>query len=505
MSILRDIFHARKNRRRVSELGKQVTNLKKQIQSLDEKRLKKEKRDAAESVISYQAFLRKTGTAQTVELLFAHAASAASTAMDIGCNEGVISLALSRAGLSVLGVEANSKTEPARVARMKETSSLLFVTSKVTLENIQTLPEVDLITLLSVHHQFVFHYGEVAANQLLLEISRKAKLQFFFMPACICAKYGPGFDRIVDNDQESIDKYVKDLFKSEAVSVQFLGMVENNLPPEEPLRPLYLISKTQGIGTPRLRRNSDILNGPAEIGDVDVDLMRFGPGVSLQRDGWNYFREAVQEIINTGDLSRATGHLDRYYRSHQPANLGQLFYPFDQSAAEGLAQFPCRPAIPMPWANHPAPPYWFSFVPKDLDFDYQWHRCGPMEHENVTRHVTSLAETCESISQHGYLPDLFPDGYIRGYFLRNLAGEFRFVVSGGQHRAAILAELGHKSIRVQLQPGHLRIVDEATLGQTPGVRTGVYTIQQARLLFDGLFNQNGSELRNYVERSCRES
>jgi hypothetical protein len=445
----------------------------------------------------YQSVDRRRGTGETADLLARNVSRTARTAIDIGCNEGVLSLALSRLGLCVLGLEANPKTAPARQSHAEQSKFLIYRTTRLTPESVHDLDEADVVMLLSVHHQFVAIFGEETADHMLRVIASKARQQFFFMPACIHSKYGQGFARFPENDLDAIDAYVRGLFAGTDYAINQLGVVENMIPPEEPIRPLYVITpagaKITHVGVPHELEEEW---HPAELRTVDLDKMRLGPGMKLGRDGYHYLEEALV----AGSETYAGSTLERYYNKFRPQNLAEYFCPWHPAETAALAEHAAPPyALPMPWCPFPTRPEWNKFANEPERSRVGSHRCNPTTSEVGRHHLAAMFGVHASLKEFGYLPDNFPDGYVRGNFLLKNDGSLRFFVSGGQHRVAALSSLGVKTIRVRLHPGWPAVVRESDITNWPWVRAGFYTDEQAKLVFDRMCDNDASLWRRYLE------
>jgi len=498
MSILKDLLNCRTNRKQLHQLQKKLKKQKKQIEAKESALKAFQKPSAPPSRrVPYQSEARRKGTSQTAELLIQNVSTSARTAIDLGCNEGSLSLVLARLGLATLGVEGGKVTEGSRKTNAKMARSLAFKTDFITPENIGHLDEADVVMLLSVHHQLVANLGENTANDLLIAIAKKAKQQFFFMPACIRKKFGPAFEGFTDNDYEGIDAYFRKLFDSHGFEIRLLGQVENKLPPNEPLRPLYLVTRGGQSWPSGIPNNADQIDSPSELRTVDLSLCRIGPAGSVIDGGWHYFRDALDHVLRTGDSDYANNPLRTYYQKMQPQNLAEYLSPWNPERLAELKNLLPPPAIPSPWLDHPLPPTWMRFLMPSESSPETSHASGPTSDEMGAKHLEALINVHQSIGTLGYLPDTFPDGYIRGYFLRNSAGDIRFVVTGGQHRIAAIGALGTSKVRIRFQPGHPRLVEEGDLPTWPGVRLGLFSEKQARQLFSNFFSDHSSEFRHF--------
>src|SRR5690606_5534780 len=103
--------------------------------------------------------------------------------LDIGCNAGVITNLFSEKGIFSVGVDVL----PRRIDY--ETDQIPVIGYfKVNNENVSSLPNFDMILLLSVHHQWVKQLGDDGAQRLIAEIIMKANKYFFIEFASINSK-----------------------------------------------------------------------------------------------------------------------------------------------------------------------------------------------------------------------------------------------------------------------------------------------------------------------------
>ena len=85
--------------------------------------------------------------------------------------------------------------------------------------------------------------------------------------------------------------------------------------------------------------------------------------------------------------------------------------------------------------------------------------------------------------------DQFPTGdlMVRG-------GEARIILANGQHRASALSALGHETVTLLLGVKHPRgpfRIDRSAVLDWPLVRGGLYRVDEALRVFDGIFDANG--------------
>ncbi len=114
--------------------------------------------------------------------------------------------------------------------------------------------------------------------------------------------------------------------------------------------------------------------------------------------------------------------------------------------------------------------------------------CGPGAKDQFSTHLNSPVPL-EYLNQQGYLPELFPGGYIRGYFLKR-GSDYRFLVTDGKKRLSAAVQQGADNIKCKLDPAYQKVVTLDTVSDWPGVKNGHYSADQASALFNHIFDEN---------------
>ncbi len=190
----------------------------------------------------YQLGRHWQGTRLSAAMVATFLDSEARTGIDIGSNEGALTVVLARLGIDAIGVERSSNSrDVAEILAAGMGLQVPFEDRIVTLEDLERMEPVDVSLLLSVHHQLVAHNDLEYANTFLKTLAAKTRSQLFFQPACILRKYKKAmpFD---DNDVQSIVAYFMDLLGDEFPHRALVGYSINDVPKREPLRPMILFS-----------------------------------------------------------------------------------------------------------------------------------------------------------------------------------------------------------------------------------------------------------------------
>ena len=191
----------------------------------------------------YQAGIRWEGVRMNISLISSYLAENAETALDIGCNQGLVTCAMAMSGTKATGIEMQEKyLRMARKVAIRLNTSARFENKKLSLEDLKGMEPHDIVSFLSVHHQMASADGLKKANIFLRSLAAKAKKQFFFQPACISAKYGNHSPNISDNDIAAYEDYFCGILKNDFEYYALIGFAQNDIPKNEPMRPLMLFS-----------------------------------------------------------------------------------------------------------------------------------------------------------------------------------------------------------------------------------------------------------------------
>ena len=198
---------------------------------------------------------------------------------------------------------------------------------------------------------------------------------------------------------------------------------------------------------------------------VNIDELRYGGGMAFSYEQHHFVR-----YLASGQFA-----LQDYYLRHQPKDI------FAQHFLESQGLGPC----PM---NYP----WFSWKrvykgEAGLGASHGRQQYGPVSADKVALEAARLDSLLQSIHKNGYTPLM--SGHTREYLLQDRSREdgYRFVVCGGQHRAAVLAHMGYVTVPVIFQPDWPRIIRLEDVSEWPLVRSGLFTEEEAVRIFSAYF------------------
>lgn len=180
-------------------------------------------------------------------------------------------------------------------------------------------------------------------------------------------------------------------------------------------------------------------------------------------------------------LESGFGDFKHFYRIHQPKTALQAHF-IDETlpgpAGTGVSDVPWQPA-PLTDPHTRTRPDAF----------------GPVSVLEIATEAARLERVQHSIKKYGFLAGHAGDagGSINGQIFYKNNDDFRFVISGGNHRTAVLAHLGWKLIHVHQVAGFhpVRLGD---LAQWPGVVDGRFKEETARAMFEAFFRPGHQKL-----------
>lgn len=193
-------------------------------------------------------------------------------------------------------------------------------------------------------------------------------------------------------------------------------------------------------------------------------------GAFAYAGGWHPFIEA---------LRGGPGNLEEFYRLFAPTTFSDMYFLDDPSNA---------PPWELPWlgrVNRTPPPGECGLGPEHGVSFY-----GPVTTKKIQLEMTRLKDLDSSIRTRGYDPG--KTDAMAGYFLRR-GDEYRFLLRGGKHRAAVLAHQGAREFQVRIRKGFPRVIDRRDSEDWPLVRTGGVTQSAAEQAFDRYFDFDGTQ------------
>lgn len=420
--------------------------------------------------MSYQSNQHRLGSQANIKLITTHVSSKSKSVLDIGCNEGLVSIALANRGYEVTGIEAN--TAFYSLAQKHKQASHLdnchFINDKMKPEDIDSYKNIDTLLLLSVHHQLVDNLGIEMGNDFLKKLFMAPRRQFFFQPATIHSKYGHPMP-FPENDLNSIRQYFLKMFDGlRPFRFTDLGIAANYLPQREPFRPLYLFEFEDTETSIKFSTPStpdELTASRSRIVQVPLEKCRGHFWQGFNQGGW-HFLSAQLATLATSEMNRENFKqtpLSVYYTKFKPKtyNEASRLLGGDDMGLFGRQSPKHYMAI-----NNIEACANTSLVnalriekqPGSTIPDFDDYSCGPQTDEKVWNESARLAEIYKKLGAEGYLPDLSDDGFIRGQFIKE-GDDWVFQATAGNHRLAVLRELGYAWVECKIQYGRDAVID----------------------------------------------
>lgn len=158
--------------------------------------------------------------------------------LDIACNLGDITALAARRGMFSIGVDVDHRWTAGARERHGELARCGFLTMPIDPDTVGSIPTFDAMLCLSVHHNWVNHYGVDAGVAMLRELVERTNQVFVFEGAARRERYGANPPDFVDNDEASVtgfyERYLQDSVGDLVSRIEPMGKTANHEP--EPYR-----------------------------------------------------------------------------------------------------------------------------------------------------------------------------------------------------------------------------------------------------------------------------
>lgn len=223
--------------------------------------------------------------------------------------------------------------------------------------------------------------------------------------------------------------------------------------------------------------------------EVDVSVLRDQVGFAYDSLGVHPFVNVLAQYERNPSLAYGDSTLAMFYDAFRPATVRALF------DIDGFSSTYLERSL-----RHGFQPPWFGQITCQRRGG-QWQYSGPVSEEFGAAQFRKLVRLLESIQQRGYTPDKAArrtaDAHIQGYVLRD-GGDFRFIVTNGTHRAAVLAFLGYPHLSVTFRDHNRRVIDIRDSADWPLVRNGSLERPAAEWLFRRIFDGTDSKVTGHA-------
>ena len=136
------------------------------------------------------------------------------TAIDIGCNLGDMTQFLARSGFWAVGIDCDGPLVEAAQRRATGVRDCAFMQMDVGPDDIARLPRVDVILLLSVHHNWMHAHGPATTGAMVRGLVERTDGVLVVEVAARRSRYGDHPPDFVDNDEASVTAYHEAFFAS---------------------------------------------------------------------------------------------------------------------------------------------------------------------------------------------------------------------------------------------------------------------------------------------------
>lgn len=398
--------------------------------------------------------------------------------LELECDSGLVARNLAAYGLKAEGAAEEMTDivlslgfEYVEMLRKPASLSPTYYEFTPTEESLEELDKYDLILLLPTRFAWYESRGLEGVLKLFERLAAKSKRQFFF--------FLPGTKK-EEEAKAFADKLLERLKTADLPAPPVKVKTDSE-------GQLYCINQRQADTGDRekLLPRGLALNGSRSVVlKVELEKCRSLNGFSFGRKGWNHFSAFLEELLENEELRFEDSILHKFYSRFQPKNRQEQLFGESKEALPPLD----RGWTLLPWVDTKNR---FQNPLESPQLNGQGNpHYGPNSVEFGEFVAKRLWAGYTLLKEYGYLPEVFPDGYIQGYMLKK-GKDYRFYVNEGQHRIAALALLGYEEIKVKLNPDFLPVVDLKHIKKWPQVRRGLYSEEIAARVFCHYFEEDG--------------
>ena len=187
----------------------------------------------------------------------------------------------------------------------------------------------------------------------------------------------------------------------------------------------------------------------------------------------------AKELLNNINLKPEESYLFKYYEDFKPNTYGELYCLSQENKLHKLSSTTFF---------HP----WIHEYPTK---EYRPGLFGPKHITNVQHRMIRLTNLINNIKNYGYKPSL--DDIVEGYILYKTKDDYRFLITSGHHRVAVLTAIhmnndnkDYDNIRVKFDTTRVKvkIVKIDDINNWPGVKSGYLSNKDALEMFNKYFS-----------------
>lgn len=205
------------------------------------------------------------------------------------------------------------------------------------------------------------------------------------------------------------------------------------------------------------------------------------------------FVHALKKALKADDRKHTIyRELKGYYDAVQPRSAACWL---NLAPSDSTVLFQAKPwALSMPWDQRSLDDWQTAreqfaieenlHLGHNISIENGWHFWGPVHPIKLQVETDRLSTLLSSIETKGLTRHDYHDGDIRAVVLRKRDGSWRWQVAGGEHRAAVMAALGHSSVPARV----LQVINRDDAAIWPGVVAGTFSHEAALKAFDLIFD-----------------
>lgn len=419
---------------------------------------------------------------ELLDVLLSEIDPRAKSVLEVECDAGIIARNLAGHGFQAGGTASEMADVILAIGydyverlRKNDSSTPEYYNYRFNRRRAKAIDKRDVILVLPNNRQWYEEQGAQEAAELIGTLAGRAKRQlFFYLP--------PGEVNLVECQLSRT--LLEHLGNNEKLPGKPLLCFESSTGGR-----LFRINQRQaGVGDRQKLVPFALTAQSARsaIVEVEMEKCRSLNGFSFGDEGWNHFTALLKELLVNPALDYKKSTLKKFYDRYQPKNRQEQF--FGLSSPVNYLEPLDRGWTLLPWAetkNRSVNPEKTPTMTSGGNPHY-----GPNSNEFGANQARRLFATYTLIKEHGYLPEIFPDGYVQGYLLKD-GSDYRFYVNEGQHRMAAIGLLGYSTIKVKFNPDFIPIVDINNIKNWPQVRRGLYSEELARRVFYYYFEEDG--------------
>lgn len=226
-------------------------------------------------------------------------------------------------------------------------------------------------------------------------------------------------------------------------------------------------------------------------------------GFSYGQNGWHPFVKQVEQFIENPNISYEDSVIVSFKDSISRIDINEMVMldeniNFEKYIPNEVLEKANNQREPRPLA-----PYRTC---KDFSNPDKYFYSKPNSIFNEENHFSRLRDVYYSMKEEGYKPEEFSgfsSHYIRGVILKKRE-DYRFVIMGGRHRAAVFSAIYNRSIPVTFNDNkykelrHPQILDIKNIENFPIVEEGIYPKSLVKKMFNLYFENDGTERAKYL-------